>query len=285
MSTLFIHTNRKQLFGAMLSKYSFEREAGPNRKFEVKFIIAENLPEMQEFVGKKFISSSNDTRTYTFDDLQSFTLTRFKAPELMGYTGRAIVIDPDIFALPGTNIIKLFNTDLEGAALACVKRTNGKLESSLMVLDCTRLKHWKLKDFLKQLEDKKINKQNLMLFHNGEVVKEIPWYWNSLDKVEGAKILHTTNRLTQPWKTGLKIDFTPRPLMKLFGIIPREPIHKLLGKYPTHYIPHPNKKVVDFFFTLVKDALRDNAITNQEIQDEIDKKNVRPDIFEMLKSY
>jgi len=28
MNTLFIHTNRKQLFGAKLGKYSFERGAG-----------------------------------------------------------------------------------------------------------------------------------------------------------------------------------------------------------------------------------------------------------------
>src|SRR3989344_494338 len=100
--TLFIHTNRKQLFGAKLGKYSFEQGAGALRTFDVRFIIVEDMPLMQEFVGVESLVSPEETRTYTFDDLQSFTLARFAPPELSGYQGRAIVIDPDLFALPGT---------------------------------------------------------------------------------------------------------------------------------------------------------------------------------------
>ena len=33
------------------------------------------------------------------EDLQSFTPLRFMPPQLMGYEGRAIVIDPDVFAV------------------------------------------------------------------------------------------------------------------------------------------------------------------------------------------
>ena len=72
---------------------------------------------------------------------------------------------------------------------------------------------------------------------------------------------------------------------KYFGILPREPIHKLLGKYPTHYEPHPDKKVVDFFFTLTKDALQDGAVTTDEIQSAIDEKHVRGDFFDVLAKY
>lgn len=118
-----------------------------------------------------------------------------------------------------------------------------------------------------------------------EKIEEIPGYWNSLDSLEGAKVLHTTKRLTQPWKTGLKIDFTQKPLPKLFGVIPREPLYKVLGKYPTHYLPHPDKAIVDFFFTLAKSALKDGALSKEDIEREIEAKNVRPDMLEVLATY
>ncbi len=285
MDTLFIHTNRKQMLGAKLAKYSFEKEAGPGRTFEAKLIVAEELPEMREFVGTTYRSGGR-LRTYTFDDLQSFTITRFKPPELMGYQGRAIVIDPDIFALPGTNLGELFAVDLEGKSLgACRRENKDKWESSVMLLDCGKLRHWNLKDMLAKLKSQELDQSTYMTLE-GQDIKQIPWKWNSMDATGGdAKMLHTTKRLTQPWKTGLRIDFTQKPLPKLFGIIPREPIYKLLGKYPTHYQPHPDKKIVDFFFTMVKNALKDGAITEAQVQDEIAKKHVRADLLEVLKSY
>lgn len=283
MNTLFIHTNRKQLFGARLGKYSFEKGAGAARAFNVEFIFAEELPELQEFVGTQFVSSPGDVRTYTFDDLQSFTLARFKPPELMGYRGRAVVIDPDVFALPGTNANELFELDLEGADLACVRRHGGTPESSLMVLDCARLTGWRLRAFIEELSLRKTTKQQLMRLSRGERILELHGSWNSLDSLEGAKVLHTTRRLTQPWKTGLRIDFTPSPMPKFFGIIPREPVHKLLGRYPTRYLPHPDRAVESFFFDLVRGALTDGAISEAEISAEIAAKNVRSDLFERLR--
>jgi hypothetical protein len=74
-------------------------------------------------------------------------------------------------------------------------------------------------------------------------------------------------------------------LPKLFGIIPREPIHTLLGKYPTHFKPHPDQAITDFFFTLAKHALADGAITEAEIREEIAAKNVRADFFTELAKY
>jgi len=273
------------MLGAKLAKYSFEKEAGPHGTFEVKLIIAEELPEMQHFVGTTFLTGGR-LRTYSFSNLQSFTLTRFKAPELMGYQGRAIVIDPDIFALPGTDIGELFTLDLEEHSLAaCWREKKGVWESSVMVLDCTRLKHWKLSLILTELAKQKTD-QSKYMWLTDESVKLLPWGWNSMDAINAdSKILHTTIRLTQPWKTGLKIDFTQKALPKIFGIIPREPLYGLLGKYPTHYLPHPDTEVVDFFFNLLKSALRDGVLSEKEIEYDIENKNVRPDIFEVLKNY
>ena len=107
--------------------------------------------------------------------------------------------------------------------------------------------------------------------------------WNSFDKItEKTKALHTTRRITQPWKTGLPIDFTPNPMPKIFGIIPRELIHKLLGKYPTHYLPHPDKEVEKFFINLVHEALEAGAITRYEIEEAIREKHVRSDLLNLI---
>lgn len=286
MNTLFIHTNHKQLLGAKLAKYSFEKEAASGRSFDVQLIIAEDLPEMQQFVGKQYHPNPGELRTYTFDNLQSFTITRFKPPELMQYQGRAVVIDPDIFALPGTNLDQLFAFDLQGHAIgACRREKKSKWESSVMLLDCAKLTHWKLADMLAELAAKRKTQQDYMLLAN-ESVMQIPWMWNSMDKIDGeAKMLHTTNRLTQPWKTGLRIDFTQKLLPKILGIIPREPLHKLIGKYPTHYQPHPDRQIVDLFFGMVKGALQSGAITRKEVEHEMAQGHVRADLFEVLKDY
>jgi energy-coupling factor transporter ATP-binding protein EcfA2 len=46
------------------------------------------------------------------DDLQSFTPLRFLPPELMGYQGRAVVIDPDVFAVG--DVWELLSRDMAG---------------------------------------------------------------------------------------------------------------------------------------------------------------------------
>lgn len=285
-NTLFIHANHKQLFGAKLSKYSFEREVGPNRNFDTHIILAEELPEMQNLVGKTFTSNKEEVK-FTLDNLQSFTLTRFAPPQLMNYKGRAIVIDPDIFALEGTNIDELFEMDMEGNSIAaCYREDKECWESSVMLLDCEKLKHWNLRNIIYELTEKKTDKKVFMALQREKHIKRLSWIWNNMDKINpDSKILHTTARITQPWKTGLPINYTQKPLPKLFGFIRREPIHKLLGKYPTHYRPHPNKNIVDFFFTLLKSAIKDGEISEKYIEREIRKKNVRSDMFDVLSQY
>ena len=42
---------------------------------------------------------------------------------------------------------------------------------------------------------------------------------------------------------------------------------------------------MDFFFTLTKDALKEGAITEADIMQEIQAQNVRPDMLEVLARY
>ncbi len=111
-----------------------------------------------------------------------------------------------------------------------------------------------------------------------EKVLEIPREWNMLDQVTAeTKMLHTTGRLTQPWRTGLPIDFTINKPQPLFGFIPR-----FWVTHPTHYQPHPDKMVVDAFFAVLKSAIAAGAVTTKDIDDGIASKDLRPDIKLLL---
>ena len=89
-------------------------------------------------------------------------------PELMNYKGRAVVIDPDVFAIG--DVWDLLSRDMEGKAIMCRLRSktskdvNGKLASSVMLLDCARLKHWKTDEMFNEMfEGKRDYKQWISL--------------------------------------------------------------------------------------------------------------------------
>ncbi len=100
-----------------------------------------------------------------------------------------------------------------------VKRLLGCYASSVMLLDCAKLKHWRCeeqfnelftfeRDYMAWISLKLEPKDSIALFENE---------WNDFDRLSPqTKMLHNTGRLTQPWKTGLPIDFTPADTFPLF---------------------------------------------------------------------
>jgi len=82
-----------------------------------------------------------DMRPWLNNDIQSFTPLRFAPPQLMGYEVRAIVIDPDIFAVG--DIWELLEHDMRGKAIICRRKgRKAAYASSVMLLDCAKLAHW-----------------------------------------------------------------------------------------------------------------------------------------------
>jgi hypothetical protein len=277
-NTVFIHTNNKQRLGALVAKHAIVSCLHDPDSTEVRFINVDELKVFKNFIGATYLFSKNEKRTYTKDDLQSFTLSRFMASELMGYSGKAVVIDPDIFAL--CDIAELFKVDMEGAAvLACRKKD--AWDTSVMLMDCSKLLHWNITTILSGLRNHTLTYTDIMTLRNeAGAIREISRIWNSLDEYTGeTKIIHMTGRLTQPWKTGLPIDFTRNKMKKIFGVIPREPILKILGKYPSRYMAHPDKSVEDLFFKLAKNAMVAGAVTEELIQKEMEAGHVRPDFL------
>ena len=85
---IFIHTNEKQIVGALVSKYSFERFASDKNAFDVKLIHTRDHPFLDAHEGRSYLRGGLK-REWKNDDLQSFTVLRFMPPELMGYEGRS----------------------------------------------------------------------------------------------------------------------------------------------------------------------------------------------------
>ena len=147
--TVFIQTNHKQITGAIVAEYALRRYSSHNDSFDVQIIHTKDYPWFAEHEGKTYLRDGLE-RVWLNDDLQSFTLTRFMPPELMGYQGRAVVIDPDIFA--ATDVWDLLSRDMQGKAVMCRPRSGTKgfkdhcMATSVMLLDCAKLTHWKVRE-------------------------------------------------------------------------------------------------------------------------------------------
>ena len=123
MDTVFVHTNHRQLTGALVSAYSLKRNSRQPDKFEVKIIRHEDYPFFAAREGQAFLRG-NEKRIWLNEDLQSFTPLRFMPPELMGYQGRCVVTDPDVFAVG--DVMELLSRDMQGNRILCRPRSGAR---------------------------------------------------------------------------------------------------------------------------------------------------------------
>ncbi len=184
-------------------------------RFDVRIIDTSDFPAFERYEGRSYLREGKQA-VWRNDDLQSFTPLRFAVPELMGYAGRAVLTDPDIFALADINL--LLERDMGGAAILARQmpadsRRPLHYASSVMLLDCARLGHWHWEqDFDKTFRGERDYRDWmwLLLEPPGSVAPLEP-EWNDFDRLTPeTRLLHNTHRRTQPWKTGLPSDFTPR---------------------------------------------------------------------------
>lgn len=272
---IFIQSNQKQLLGAKVAKYALEvRGHARTHGVPVSIIQVESLPEFRNFLGKPY---RKHYAPFSFTDLQSFTLTRFLPPTVMHFRGRALVIDPDIFAL--TDIAPLIRMNLDGAAIAACRKN--PWDTSVMVLDCKSLKHWDVPQMLDDIATGNRTYEDIMALRSESArITELSREWNSLDRLdERTGMLHTTNRLTQPWRTGLNIDFTFNPPPRLFGFIPRFWVRR-----PTQYLPHPDTHIEACVIQLFREAHESGAVTDGDIDSAIKNQEVRGDFLELMRN-
>jgi hypothetical protein len=237
------------------------------------------MPVFKAFAGVVYRCGTGTVR-YDRDHVQSFTLSRFLPPALMAFAGRALVIDPDVLAL--SDVGELLSLELAGNAVAACRRDMG-WETSVMLIDCAKLSHWKIDELLAGLKNLSLDYLDLMWLRGEPNVLELPGVWNSHDRIgPDVRMLHMTRVDTQPWKSGLPIDSTLRKPPPLLGFIPRALARRLLGRPEPRHKRHPESEVERTFMTLFKEALGAGAVTQAELRDAVAQKLIRPDIWEYV---
>ncbi len=289
--TVFIHTNDRQKIGALVSQYSLKRNSASPDAFDVRIIDVADHPFIEARDGQTFLRDG-ESRVWRFEDLQSFTPLRFMPPELMGYQGRAVVIDPDVFAVG--DILPLLDRDMEGKSIVCRPRTGtkgmaGALASSVMLLDCAKLTHWRCEEQFGELFEFKRDYMDwiTLQLEPRETIGLFEEEWNDFDHLTPhTKLLHNTKRQTQPWKSGLPVDFVPAT-KKVKVSQPGSwirPIKKLIkgNAAPSRYISHPDPNQESFFFGLLRECVDKGLISREMLENEMRSNHVRHDALEVL---
>jgi hypothetical protein len=284
---VFVHTNHRQMVGALVSQYSLKRNSRSPNAFDVRIIDTKDHRFLHAREGQYYLRDGVQ-RQWLIEDLQSFTPLRFMPAELMGYEGRAVVIDPDVFAVGDVN--GLLTRDMGDKALFCRAGKGRKsFASSVMLLDCAKLTHWRTgEQFDEMFESKRDYMDWISLkLEPSETIGLLEPEWNDFDHLdENTKLLHNTKRWNQPWKTGLPVDFTPtegsgvframgwlrRARASLFGR------YALLGQYQRHWDPNQEH----FFFGLLRECLEKGVISEAMLREEMERNHVRHDAFEVL---
>ena len=108
-------------------------------------------------------------------------------PELVNYSGRAVVVDPDVFAVGDIN--EPFNRDMKGKAVMAGRRAghNGRddyIASSVMLLEFERLKHWNARNQFSTMFEGRLDYGNRIMLANEprETIGFLEVEWNDFDR-------------------------------------------------------------------------------------------------------
>jgi hypothetical protein len=278
--TVFIQANDRQMIGARISAYSYQRNSRNPGSFNVRILHVRDFPRLLQ-LGQT-IRRAGHIRQWDPHDPQSFTPLRFAPPALMNFEGRAVVTDPDIFALG--DIGELFERDLEGKAISAVPRPGHNksfayVATSVMLLDCTRLRHW---DFDRELD--RLFAHDFDYVDWIELKREDPSTvgflepeWNDFDRLTSrTKLLHTTKRRTQPWKTGLPVDYTLRETG------PLDVLRRLANR---RFQPHPDRNQEACVYSLLAEMVDFGLVTKDELVAEMSANHIRHDSLELVERY
>lgn len=291
-NVVFIHTNPRQLIVARVARHAVIRNSANPERFEVRILNTADFPAMERFSGRGYLREGRRV-VWERDDSQSFTPLRFAAPEQMGYEGRAVMTDPDVFALGDVN--ELFERDMGGAAVMARTypgdtRAQPDYASSVMLMDCARLRHWSWEADFEKVFQGECDYRDWMWLRREPVGTVVPLeaYWNDFDRLSPeTKMLHNTKRRTQPWRTGLPADFTLRglTLRKRIGAAVHRLRAALTGTHPTgYYARHPDPAQERLFFQLLGECLEAGSISESMLQAEIDALNVRSDAMDLIQA-
>ncbi|MFB2737083.1 hypothetical protein [Umezakia ovalisporum] len=299
---VFIHTSCHEILAAKVAAYSHMVFSQNTDKFDIKIIQIEDYPEFTKHHGQEIIRSGKEGQWYK-DVPQSFLPLRFIVPQLMGFQGKAVLTDPDIFAV--ADIYELFQKDMQGKAILSRKIGTGipGYNSSVMLFDCEKMSHWKWQEMIDGVFSKKIDLQDLITLRTEavETIGKLEEEWNHYDTLNNqTKLLHNTRQITQPWKTGLpyreenlnnynksknKVNYVKK-IMRYRGkgkkAVLKAIINVFLYGEPALYLKHPDDRQEELFLAFLKEGLESGFIESQLIETEIKAGHIRTDMFKLL---
>ena len=278
--TVFIQANARQMLGAKISAWSFKKASGRPDSFDVRIMDAAQWPRLMR--EGQMILRDGHVRAWEPDDLQSFTPLRFAPPSLMKFDGRAVVTDPDCFGVG--DVAELFDRDMGGKSILAVPRPGHNnqpdyIATSVMLLDCARLKHWDFDQDLDDLFNQRFDYVDWIELKREEraTIGFLEPEWNDFDRLTpDTRILHTTKRRTQPWKAGLPIDYTLRE---------RGPFDFLRRLRRSRYESHPDPNQEALVYSLLADLVDRGEVTKHELVAEMAANHVRHDSLELIDRY
>lgn len=286
---VFVHANEQQMLGAFISAYSFKKYSRHADEFDVRIIKLEETPHLYGREGQKYLRLGK-MATWHNADLQSFSPLRMMVPQLMGFQGRAVVTDPDVFSVRG-DIYELLTQDMGGKAVLARNLPEekgggvGRWATSVMVLDCAQLTDWQWDRHIDQMFAGELDYKpwSQLRFMDGSRIGELSEVWNSFDKLtEQTQLVHMTERSTQPWKTGLPINYNLNG-QRLSGKIKlwlRS--HGWMPQTRRKFQKHPDPAQEAFFFQMLKECLETGAISEGYLRQSIQQQDVRADAWDML---
>jgi lipopolysaccharide biosynthesis glycosyltransferase len=231
MIRIFIGTEPMQWLPTEVLKRSVQRRT----KAKVEFQNLEGIPLKFKAI-----------KMYT-----GFSFYRFSIPEKCGFQGRAIYLDADMVCL--ADIEELYQAEMKKPALAKTEDDGISFFTSTMLLDCTKLKHWKVHDWVALINAGLTSYQGCMsgtvqgMNHND--FAPLDPLWNDFDHYdEKTRLIHYTNVPTQPWK--------------------RE--------------GHPFRGA---FLSELDTCLKEGSLTRQQVEEEIAKKHIYPTLLEDMEEY
>ncbi len=276
---VLIQSNKFQKIAAEVARYSFIKQGIS----DVEIINLEEHDILVKNFGKKYLRNG---KLITFDnnDLQSFTLLRF-IPTKLQINDFCLIVDPDIFAIK--NPMSETNKILDNKTDIYCTKINGKLRTEVMILN---LKNniWHFDSLIDDLFSKRIDYSDLinLKFINDKKIKIIDNKFNDHDKInENTILLHTSNRLTQPWKEGLEINFKNH-YSKLYVI--KNYIRFIIGKkydekiISNKFLRHPDEKIIKIVKNLFEEAYKNNFININKIKSALFNKSISQKFFNSL---
>jgi hypothetical protein len=280
---VYIQSNRRQHVGALVSAYSIRRGAADPTKFSITIMNTEDArlgSYLRAAEGKTFIREGK-TFTWRNDVLQSFPPLRFAPPELQGFEGRALVVDPDVFAFG--DVLDLLIRDMQGKAILCRQREGegSHLTTSVMLLDCAKLTHWQFQVLFDKLLNKEIEWTDWMRLRD-EPSATIGFFepeWNDFDNLTPrTKLLHNTKQKTQPWRTGLLVDPKARE-EKLVDKV--RYFIRNLTKPPQRHERHPDPAQELAFFALLREGMERGDIPRPVVEAAAANGDIRRDALKV----